>query len=98
MKHLRRLRLEWNPIGDSGAAALASLRELRYLNLTGTRMTDRGIQALGSLPRLQRLALWGSGATPSGVAALKMKHPELVIELGVQWRAGPPEPEPPQRG
>ncbi|MBX3230989.1 MAG: hypothetical protein KF837_26950 [Labilithrix sp.] len=83
---LRRLSIHGEPIGDEGAAALASspvAATLRTLKLTGCRIGDAGALALASSPhlaRLEELDVSSNDIGPVGVAALRaLPLPSLVM-------------------
>ena len=55
--HLEFLMLEANPVGDAGAARIATLKKLSSINLGNTTVTNVGVSELASLPRLENLNL-----------------------------------------
>ncbi|MEO8551884.1 MAG: hypothetical protein ABI678_18035 [Kofleriaceae bacterium] len=87
---LRRLVLDFNPIGDLGLAALADSRHLnalRSLSLKSSFLGDAGLIALAAgtgLPQLETLELtFNRGVTPAGVIAL-VESPRLAT-LSSLW-------------
>jgi uncharacterized protein (TIGR02996 family) len=84
---LQRLSLAGHPLGDEGAALLASrghaaLRRLEALALLQSEVGARGFEALCQSPLLRRLTsltVAGSALTPAGVAALAASSGKLRL-------------------
>lgn len=55
--YLEFLMLEANPIGDVGAARIATLKNISSIHLGNTTVTNVGVSELASLPRLDNLTL-----------------------------------------
>lgn len=81
--NLRHLRLEANPITDTGAASIAGMKTLTYLNLVNTKITDAGFTQLSQLPKLQRLYFWGTTITPGAVDKVKTARADLKVYAGL---------------
>lgn len=79
--HLRRLRIENNPITNQGLASLQSLTKLEVLNLNGTQITAQGLSQLASLKNLKSLYLWNTGI-PSGDPSLSQWESGVVKVVG----------------
>ena len=79
--HLRRLRIENNPISNQGLTSLQSLTKLEVLNLNGTQITAQGLSQLASLNNLKSLYLWNTGI-PSGDPSLSQWELGVVKVVG----------------
>jgi hypothetical protein len=53
VKHLKKLYIDNNSVGDVGVLELAKVPSLQLLTLNGTRVTDTGLAALAKLPALE---------------------------------------------
>ncbi|MCO6458104.1 MAG: hypothetical protein J5I93_22600 [Pirellulaceae bacterium] len=69
------------PIGDSGAAALASMPRLRVESLVCTGIGDQGLQQLASLKSLEVLRIDSSEVTDKGLAVLAQLKQLATVEL-----------------
>lgn len=79
--HLRRLRIENNPISNQGLTSLQSLTKLEVLNLNGTQITSQGLSHLAPLKNLRSLYLWNTGI-PSGDPSLSQWESGVVKVAG----------------
>lgn len=79
--HLRRLRIENNPISNQGLTSLQSLTKLEVLNLNGTQITSQGLSHLAPLKNLKSLYLWNTGI-PSGDPSLSQWESGVVKVVG----------------
>jgi len=96
---LRTLKLERTGVGDAGIEDLRKLVHLESLNLFGTDVSDASLPAMEALPALRMLYLWDTKVQAAAADQLRVRRPQLDIELGedlvVHEPAGTePEPEP----
>jgi uncharacterized membrane protein/mono/diheme cytochrome c family protein len=80
--NLHRLRIENNPITDSGISALRSLSKLESLNLNGTRVSAAGLEPLVEINSLKSLYLWKTAVNPQDDKVLKMKLDKVKFIFG----------------
>ena len=92
-QNLAHLRLELNPITDTGVAQLQSLGKLEYLNLYGTKLSDKGIAQLARLEKLRDLFVWQTSITTAGIAELKRTRADLNVNGGFDPRTFPVGPK-----
>ena len=87
---LEKLFLQYNQIGDAGAAALAEvagkLPKLEYLGLNENQIGDAGVAALaeaaGKLPQLGYLSLEGNpNISQQAKDALKAALPKCLVQF-----------------
>ena len=99
-KTLRKLRIEWNPVGQTGLsaagfAAVAALSNLEELYVWGdqVRLEDACLQLIAKLPKLRVFAV-GCGErakkqfTEAGITEFRTKRPDVALAVGVgdNWK------------
>jgi cellulose synthase/poly-beta-1,6-N-acetylglucosamine synthase-like glycosyltransferase/Leucine-rich repeat (LRR) protein len=85
MPNLRQLDLAETRVDDAGLQHLALLPELKELHLDNTSVSDRGIDPLLRLSGLRRVSLENARVTAPGASYLKLRSPELQVDLVFPW-------------
>jgi uncharacterized membrane protein/mono/diheme cytochrome c family protein len=80
--NLHRLRIENNPITDSGISVLRSLSKLESLNLNGTKVSEAGLETLAEILSLKSLYLWNTAINPKDEKVEKIQSTGVKVVFG----------------
>jgi uncharacterized membrane protein len=80
--NLQRLRIENNPITDSGVSALKGLSQLEVLNLNGTKVSGVGLESVSEIKSLKSLYLWNTAVTNQNEWVKKMSSADVKVVFG----------------
>lgn len=80
--NLQRLRIENNPISDTGIEALKGLAKLEILNLNGTKISSAALGSLGKIQSLKSLYLWNTAVKPEDKGVQEMALAEVKVVFG----------------
>ena len=80
--NLQRLRIENNPITDSGVSALKGLSQLEVLNLNGTKVSGVGLESVSEIKSLKALYLWNTSINPLDERIQKLVANKVKVTFG----------------
>jgi uncharacterized membrane protein len=80
--NLQRLRIENNPITDSGVSALKGLSQLEVLNLNGTKVSGVGLESVSEIKSLKALYLWNTSINPLDERIQKLVANKVKVTIG----------------
>jgi len=80
--NLRRLRIENNPISDTGILTLKNLSRLEILNLNGTKVSASGLGPLAEIKSLKSLFLWNTAVNPHDDWVKKISSEKVKVIFG----------------